>query len=357
MTAVSVVVPTHDHGPTLNVTLELALAQSLEDIEVLVIGDGCTDLTREIMAGFCARDPRVRFFDLPKGPRLGESHRNQVIGASRGDVVAYLCDDDLWHPCHLESLVALLDDADFAHTLPVAMNPDGSLHTWSVDLAQESDRRLLLEVENRVPLCFVGHTADFFRRLPNGWETTPPGIPTDLHFYRQCLAFPGVRAVSGMLPTGLHLPSPDRREVPVEERVHELAVAAERIANDWGGVVSGCLAAVAADRADLEGRYRDETAQLRRELSEMAQFVENARAHAQRMEASAESYLSSLGHEKIRTEGLVREVEAVAARLDAAAVSRDEALAELSVIRSTVTWRLHDRLLPAVRALRRRPRG
>ena len=66
--AATIIVPTHDHGPTLRFALASALAQTVEDIEVLVIGDGVPDVTRKIVGEVSRSGRRVRFFDHPKGP-------------------------------------------------------------------------------------------------------------------------------------------------------------------------------------------------------------------------------------------------------------------------------------------------
>ena len=71
-TAATVVIPTHDHGRTLLRSVPSALAQTVSELEVFVVGDGVPDVTRELMAELVAADERVRFFDNPKGERHGE---------------------------------------------------------------------------------------------------------------------------------------------------------------------------------------------------------------------------------------------------------------------------------------------
>lgn len=249
-------VPTHDHGTTLDFSLASALAQEVEDIEVLVVGDGAPASTRALVEAIAARDPRVRYFDNPKGAGHGEMHRHHALQTADGAVVAYLSDDDLWHPGHLTELLALLEEADFANTLPVAVTADGSLRTWAVDLSLEADRRLLLRGENRVPLSFAGHTMALYRRLPEGWQPRPQGVPSDLNFFRQCLTVEGCRARSGMRPTGLHLASVERRDAGPQERHGELRAWSERVQSEWPAVVMEILAEVAADRARFGAEWR-----------------------------------------------------------------------------------------------------
>ena len=62
MLAATVLVPTHDHGPTLRRSIATTLAQTVSDLEVLVVGDGAPDITRELMAELTSSDHVVMFF-------------------------------------------------------------------------------------------------------------------------------------------------------------------------------------------------------------------------------------------------------------------------------------------------------
>lgn len=220
--AATVLIPTHDHGPTLLRSVPSALAQTVTNLEVLVVGDGAPDETRELMAELTRSDDRVRFFDNPKGARLGEEHRHRALQEARGEIVCYLSDDDLWLPGHVEELHALLEDADVAHTLSFGIDPDGTFHVMRQDLARAFHRDVLLGGESRIHLSITGHTMELYRRLPGGWRPTPEGIYSDLYLWQRLLALDAVRAASGTKPTVVHLPSSTRRGWSVDERLAEL---------------------------------------------------------------------------------------------------------------------------------------
>jgi len=95
MPAATVLIPTHDRPECLRHSIASAQAQSLDDFELFVIGDGVTDATRAVMTELAAADPRIRFFDFPKGPRRGEVHRHTALAEAAGRFVAYLGDDDV----------------------------------------------------------------------------------------------------------------------------------------------------------------------------------------------------------------------------------------------------------------------
>ena len=109
----SVLIPTHSHFATLPMTVRSALAQNMADLEVLIIGDGVDEATRDAAEALQRGDQRVRFLDLPKGDHHGEAHRHTAICEARSEVIAYLCDDDLLLPDHVGDMVELLQDHDF----------------------------------------------------------------------------------------------------------------------------------------------------------------------------------------------------------------------------------------------------
>jgi hypothetical protein len=282
--AATVLVPTHDHGETLLRSVPTALAQTVEEIEVFVIGDGVPPITQEVMAELTAADERVRFFDNPKGPRHGEVYRHRALAEARGEITCYLSDDDLWLPGHLEQLSELLADADFAHARPIWVDTEGHPHGWRVDLERTYYRELLLGGENRVPLCGAGHTTELYRRLPAGWRTTPDGIPTDLYMWQQILSVPGCRAVSGAGATVLHFPSPDRQGWSNEERLAELGRWVQRLSDPEleQTLVAGLLEAAALDALELE----ESRAELETTLREVDDH--RTRLNAQLREVDAE---------------------------------------------------------------------
>ena len=274
----SVVIPTHNHGPLLRYALSSALAQTVQEIEVLVIGDGAPRVTREIMDEVMADDNRVQFFDYPKGPHIGEKYRAEVLGQAKGAVIAYLSDDDLWLPYHLEAMERALEAADFAHALPLRVDPDGQLAGWNIDLQFEWYRRLLLSGENRIPLSCGAHLLTSYRGLSNGWQTTD--MPTDLFMWQQFLSEAGYRTVSFATPTVLHFPSPQREGWTIQERAEELELWATRVSDPgWQGHFLGeVLDLVVRERAQWEIHYHravDASEDLKHERDRLAKELAN----------------------------------------------------------------------------------
>ena len=198
-----------------------ALAQEGAEIELFVIGDGVEDDTRRALEPYIA-DPRVRFYDRPKGERHGERLRHEALQDSTAPIICYLGDDDLLLPGHVLRMGELLDGADLAMALPANVWPDGSIRYYAFDLGRSEFAQLLAEGRGGGGLTGVAHTRRIYDRLPFGWRPAPPGKPTDIHMWQQFLTIPGFSGVTSDRLTSLSFPSPLRKHMTVDERVAEL---------------------------------------------------------------------------------------------------------------------------------------
>jgi glycosyltransferase involved in cell wall biosynthesis len=98
---VSVVLPTRDRHALLPRAIASVKAQTYPRWELLVVDDGSTDGTRDLLAA--ENDPRVRSLRAHGGGVCAA--RNVALQNARGDVIAYLDDDNIMHPQWLKSVV------------------------------------------------------------------------------------------------------------------------------------------------------------------------------------------------------------------------------------------------------------
>jgi glycosyltransferase involved in cell wall biosynthesis len=90
---VSVVLPTFNREQTLARAVASVLNQSYRDLELIVVDDGSTDRTAEVMAGF--DDPRLRYLRLEKNGGASRA-RNAGLRAAKGEFIAFQDSDDEW---------------------------------------------------------------------------------------------------------------------------------------------------------------------------------------------------------------------------------------------------------------------
>jgi len=106
MPTVSVVIPTYNRAGYILDAIESVLAQTYADYEIIVVDDGSTDNTRQLLQPLIdAETIRYAFQDSRGAP----SARNLGIRLAQGEYVAFLDSDDLFLPEKLEKQVAFLD--------------------------------------------------------------------------------------------------------------------------------------------------------------------------------------------------------------------------------------------------------
>lgn len=268
----TIIIPTHDHSSLLAYSIESVLRQSIPDFELFVIGDGVPDATRQLMEVFEKRDARIRFFDHPKGERLGEIYRHQALGEARGEIVCYLCDDDLYLPAHVEYLYGLLQKHEFVHSLPLYISGE-EMSVFCGDLAIADYRRLSMQGRNFIPLSCAAHRLSTYRRLPFGWRAAPRDVYSDLYQWQQFFALDNLDAKSAPRCTVLHFPSSLRHHLSSEERIAELKLWSERIALPGfeRHIQEVALAFLQRQRAELEFKsscYHSDLERLKAQLDE-----------------------------------------------------------------------------------------
>jgi glycosyltransferase involved in cell wall biosynthesis len=127
---VSCIIPAYNAETLVRETIESALAQTLAPFEIIVVDDGSTDRTAEVVA---ALPPPVRL--LRQANAGQQAARNLATSVATGELFAFLDADDLWEPEKLRLQVELLrsappDTVVFAH----------AQNFWSGEVAAEGER-------------------------------------------------------------------------------------------------------------------------------------------------------------------------------------------------------------------------
>jgi len=107
MPGVSIVIPAYNSMQHLSATLDSVFKQTYRDFELIVIDDGSVDHTEKYVLSL--RDPRLRL--ISQTNQGASAARNNGIIHARGEYIAFLDDDDLWHPTKLEKQLRILEES------------------------------------------------------------------------------------------------------------------------------------------------------------------------------------------------------------------------------------------------------
>jgi glycosyltransferase involved in cell wall biosynthesis len=156
---VSAIIPNYNHGRVIGAAVAALQVQTVAPWEIIVVDDGSTDDSREVIAALCAADPRIRSIAHPHN--LGAiAALNTGIAAATGNLVYLGAADDVAHPQLIATLVAafsrspglglccgeirLVDAASGTVALRPAIRPSLSAAAFS----PAQTRSLLIRIDN-----------------------------------------------------------------------------------------------------------------------------------------------------------------------------------------------------------------
>jgi glycosyltransferase involved in cell wall biosynthesis len=154
---VSVIIPTFNRGWILKEAIDSVLAQEFEDFELIVVDDGSTDNTQDILDSY-----QVDILAVRQENRGVSAARNAGLGLASGNLISFLDSDDLWLPKKLSEQVAFFTS-----------NPDVLIcqteETWirrGVRVNPKKGHKKLsgMIFEPSLALCLVSPSAVMLRR-------------------------------------------------------------------------------------------------------------------------------------------------------------------------------------------------
>lgn len=154
--------PAYNGSTVIGSALRSALNQTLSDIEVLVVDDGSTDDTADIVRQAAKDDPRIRLIEQENAGVAAA--RNAAIAAARGTYIAPLDADDLWYRDKLAAQVARAEaggpEMGMVYSWWVRIDERDVIHASSFPCGLEGDLALPLFYVN-----FIGNASvPLFRR-------------------------------------------------------------------------------------------------------------------------------------------------------------------------------------------------
>lgn len=139
MSKISVIIPAYNAEQTIQETIESVQKQTFSDFEIIIINDGSTDGTLNIIEQI--DDPRIKCFSYQNGGIA--TARNRGILQAKGDYIAFLDADDLWTEDKLELQLAALQN-----------NPEaGVAYSWTYYYFSDRTNQVIVRSN---PVNFTG---------------------------------------------------------------------------------------------------------------------------------------------------------------------------------------------------------
>jgi glycosyltransferase involved in cell wall biosynthesis len=164
---VSVVIPTYNYGHYIREAIDSALAQTYPVHEIVVVNDGSTDNTTEILKSYGSR---IRLCEQANGGPA--KARNRGVQECRGELIAFLDADDAWLPRKIERQIEVLRELPEPRVVSTDLMPiDRASVRLSIETrsCRESEKSIvtlrdLLEFASVVPSS-VMIAKDYFKKL------------------------------------------------------------------------------------------------------------------------------------------------------------------------------------------------
>jgi glycosyltransferase involved in cell wall biosynthesis len=160
---VSVILPTHNRVATLARAIRSVLDQTFKDIELIIVDDGSTDGTSDLLRGYIGRDD----IKIVASTRRGAAGaRNLGASLARGCYLAFQDSDDEWVPDKLERSVAAFRDAGpetaVVYGDMIQVLPDGSRNDFKAPTVEQG--RLIDDATNDFQVMRIGIQAAVIKR-------------------------------------------------------------------------------------------------------------------------------------------------------------------------------------------------
>ncbi|MDB5579178.1 MAG: uncharacterized protein JWR80_4354 [Bradyrhizobium sp.] len=218
----TVIIATYNWSTVLPYAIDSVLGQTMRDFELLVVGDGCTDDSEQVVTAI--KDPRVRWINLPENTGHQSGPNNRGLQEARGEFIAYLGHDDLWLSHHLQCTTDALEASGcaFAHSLLIRVPP-----------GQDTPIPFVPEAQYKwggPPSCTV-HRRSVIDKIGSWNDYRTLSIAAETDFFDRARAA-GFRAVFVPRLTAIKFPAAWRKNIYRERPSHEQADWSKRIRSD-----------------------------------------------------------------------------------------------------------------------------
>lgn len=166
---VSIIMPTYNCARFIAQSVESVLAQTYTHWELIIVDDCSMDDTRCVLAPYLQKYPNIHYTCLEKngGPAVA---RSEALKQAKGEYVAFLDSDDLWHPEKLTKQIAFMqkENAVFSATAYSQIDEEGKPLNKILVPPEKTDYAKMLQLS-----CPIGNSTVMYNRNVLGDQTVP----------------------------------------------------------------------------------------------------------------------------------------------------------------------------------------
>ncbi len=142
---ISVLLVNYNHEKHLEASIQSVLNQTYRNIHFIIVDDGSTDNSPNIIENYCQMDSRIEYIPMPQNKHI--SHATNVgFSKVKGDYLARIDSDDVWHLNKLETQLQFMDN-----------NPTCNICFSWIDIIDENDNNINEEQKDLLTL-YSSHT-------------------------------------------------------------------------------------------------------------------------------------------------------------------------------------------------------
>jgi glycosyltransferase involved in cell wall biosynthesis len=152
---VSIIIPNYNRANFIGETLHSVLSQTYQNWEAIIVDDGSTDKSIEIIQGFVIKDKRIKYYSRHREPKGPSTCRNIGVEKSKGEYLIFLDSDDVLADFCLEQRIKFMienTDFDFAvFKLELFNEKPGDVLTIFNKYPEKNDTYLKMFLRNELP--------------------------------------------------------------------------------------------------------------------------------------------------------------------------------------------------------------
>jgi glycosyltransferase involved in cell wall biosynthesis len=144
---ISVVIPLYNKEKSIAKTLQSVLTQTYTDYEIIVVDDGSTDASVEVVQSVMKQTNKIQLLQKSNGGV--SSARNYGIRNATSEYIAFLDGDDIWDKKYLEEQIRMIKEF-----------PNAAM--WSINYAETRDGQIVRRVATGLPEGYRGYVENYF---------------------------------------------------------------------------------------------------------------------------------------------------------------------------------------------------